>query len=738
MKKSVITTLLAAALIPALSALQILDVKYGASDKWVDITPGFLQTKVNDDLYLGWLDGIKLSGQDPLPGKAKQLAVHFKDNDGTEKTVVLNDRSFDGIAANTPVSENFKLGSAWLGDQRKYINVTAKMADIINSGREVTLDFATLGVEGKDDPAPGKKKLVVMFYSIDGKQFCRYWDEKSKFKGSMITGAYAPVPAAKDAKSPLHELMLDTAVWQWAIPMRGVISGENNLPPVAYLYIPPDTAKVRGIVVGQFNMLERPILEHPKFREYLQKLNYAAVWIGPSPFGSSFNFKDAKQAQSMSDLFVDLAETSGYPELTKAPLIGIGHSAMASFPYELAAWQPQRALAGISYDGSTPGVEWNHDWKGAAPFDADTLKTLKGIPFLVRDGAYSGGKTNRRNVVLDKNVPGLTFSLVSDPASGHFDINDDIIDYLGYFLSRADQARNRDDGKLAPVLPESGWYMDFWQPGQPYRHNPAPAKDYRGEVTRYGEEKNWVFDEENAKILAAYQKRYDGKKLALLGYVQAGDVLPDRKDHAQIHPKFIPEADGLSFKLKGTFIDNVTEGRAVGWSGKKIGEKIEHGDDVQNIRIVPICGPVVAIDGETMAVRFDRFGLTTSRRTGEIYMLAVYPGNDQYQRIVLQSVMNIPRSNDKGIYQKIDFPAITDQKAGTKSVKLNAKVNTGMPVEYYVEYGPAYLKGDELIFTPIPAGAKYPVEVSVVAYQYGRQGEFQSAAPVNRRFGLTK
>ncbi len=328
---------------------------------------------------------------------------------------------------------------------------------------------------------------------------------------------------------------------------------------MAYLYIPPKTANVRGIVVGQFNMLELPILEHPKFRETLQKLDFAAVWIAPSLFGADFNFKDAGKAAAVGKMFEDLAELSGCRELATAPLVGIGHSAMANFPWELAARKPERALAGISYDGT--------------------------------------------------------------------------------FASQA-------------------------------------------------------------------------------GTLNENDLK----------------------RLEGVFLDRVPQGRAERWSGKKAGEAIAHGSDAERIQIFPICGPVVRIDNETMAVRFNRFGFTSSRRTGEIYMIAVYPGDDTYRRIVQQSVMMIPHRNTKGVAQRIEFPEIPDQRVGTNSVTLQARANTGMPVAYYVEYGPAYLKDNELIFTEIPAGAKFPVEVSVVAYQYGNAGkpQLQSANPVTRRFRIVK
>ena len=65
------------------------------------------------------------------------------------------------------------------------------------------------------------------------------------------------------------------------------------------------------------------------------------------------------------------------------------------------------------------------------------------------------------------------------------------------------------------------------------------------------------------------------------------------------------------------FISTRGKGTATG------AEAIAHGSDAERILIFPICGPVVRIDNETMAVRFNRFGFTSSRRTGEIYMIAV-------------------------------------------------------------------------------------------------------------------
>ena len=49
---------------------------------------------------------------------------------------------------------------------------------------------------------------------------------------------------------------------------------------------------------------------------------------------------------------------------------------------------------------------------------------------------------------------------------------------------------------------------------------------------------------------------------------------------------------------------------------------------------------------------------------------------------------------------------------------------------------PAEIKGDKLVLTKIPPRAKFPVKVTVVAWQYGRSGEpqVQTAEAVEQSF----
>jgi hypothetical protein len=92
----------------------------------------------------------------------------------------------------------------------------------------------------------------------------------------------------------------------------------------------------------------------------------------------------------------------------------------------------------------------------------------------------------------------------------------------------------------------------------------------------------------------------------------------------------------------------------------------------------------------------------------------------------------------EGRAQTIDFPPIADQASGTDSLRLKAASDAGLPVGFFVREGPAEIVGDALKFTPVPPRAKYPIKVTVVAWQYGVPGKVRSAEPVTREFYLTR
>src|SRR5262249_36922906 len=77
--------------------------------------------------------------------------------------------------------------------------------------------------------------------------------------------------------------------WQWSVPVDSVVSPETNDHPRAFLWIPPTSQRVRAVVVGQHNMLEEGIFEHPILRRTLSNLGIAVVWVSPG-FDVTFDF----------------------------------------------------------------------------------------------------------------------------------------------------------------------------------------------------------------------------------------------------------------------------------------------------------------------------------------------------------------------------------------------------------------------------------------------------------------
>jgi hypothetical protein len=247
----------------------------------------------------------------------------------------------------------------------------------------------------------------------------------------------------------------------------------------------------------------------------------------------------------------------------------------------------------------------------------------------------------------------------------------------------------------------------------------------------------WFFDQELARVTEEYEAADRGLKPQLVGYMQDGKMVPQRDEHLQVDLKFEPEADGVTFKLSGAFYDAVPSGspRLPGWTGLPVGSPLGHAANTSAISIDRICGPFEKISPDTFAVRFQKETLLiTNARQYELVFAATHPGDAAHKPAVQQAHMFVPARNNAGTEQHITFPEIPNQKADTKSLKLNAISDANVPVYYYVREGPAEMNGDILKFTKIPPRAKFPVKVTVVSWQYGRSSEPQlkSAEPVTR------
>lgn len=567
----------------------------------------------------------------------------------------------------------------------------------------------------------------------------------------------------------LAPLAARAAEYQWSASVDEIVSAENNDHPRAFLWVPPECERIRAVVIGQHNMQEEPILEHPLFRREMAGLCFGEVWLTPAMGSNHFRF-DLGAGDTLNRLMATLATESGYPELARAPLVPIGHSAMASFGWDVAAWDPQRVLAVISSSGMWPYFKETGTGNSRSPDWGD--RNIDGVPGLVVKGEYevqgnmrSGWYAGVKGDSL-KQHPMTALTHVVEPGGGHFEVSDQRVALLALFLRKAAQYRlggvEAADGstKLVPIDPRrTGWLYEGWQldtvPGAPA----APVNAYRG----VRDDAFWAFDGEMAAAIEKLQARFRGQRTVLVGYRQRDGLVRPRPDHAMVHLKFEPLDDDLHFKLAGGFWDKVpgdgkpdpasgVEG-SNGWGAMlaeggrtvKAGETLSHPDAAEEgrMRLARICGPVVQTGPDTFAIRFYRMGITNTKRSNDVWLSLTWPGDGTYKQMVQQAELQFPLTNKEGQPQALSFPVIPDQRAdrALTPIRLGATSSAHVPVHYYVREGPAEVSDDGILsFTALPRHARFPIEVTVVAWQWGRSAEakLQSATPIERHFLITK
>jgi hypothetical protein len=534
---------------------------------------------------------------------------------------------------------------------------------------------------------------------------------------------------------------LAAAEYQWSALMSPATPNVGQSPR-AFLWIPPDCRRVRAVVVGQNNMIEEGILQHPLFRREMASLGIAEIFIAPpfDTFQSATN-NDAAQA-SFNAMLKSLAADSGYGELEFAPVVPLGHSAMASYPWNFAAWNPERTLAILSVHGDAPQTTLtgngrpNLDWGG---------RNIDGIPGVMVMGEYEWWEDRLAPAQKFRaQFPAAPVALLAEPGRGHFDFSDDLVGYLAQFIRAAAAARLPADQpapvpvKLKPVDPRAGWLVDRWRKNEPAHAAAAPFAKFKGEPG----EAFWAMNRTMARLTEKFNARQRGGQPQMLGLVQDGRVVPQTPGtHEQVRLKFEPLADGLTFKLTAVFLDAVAAGKnPATWTGLTNGAPLGHTTGGGPVKVSRITGPVEQLNADTFAVRFNRATVSSDRRAGDIWLLAEQPGDAQYKSAVQQALLKIPMQLKDGAEQHLTFPEIADVKRGTKSVALQATSDAGVPVCYYVREGPAEMDGNILKFTTLPPRAKFPVKVTVVAWQYGRATEpkLKSAEPVTREFMIRK
>ena len=329
---------------------------------------------------------------------------------------------------------------------------------------------------------------------------------------------------------------------------------------------------------------------------------------------------------------------------------------------------------------------------------------------------------------------------MAEPGEGHFFASDDLIHFLTMFIRKcAEQRLPATQGELKPIDPAKGWLVQRWFLREARVSAPGPVDRYPGD----GVDAFWAFDKEMAQATQNYHADQIGKLPQLIGFVEDGNVVPAGRTHAMVNLKFRPDEDGETFKLSARFLDTVTgmdenndgpgKNNHVRWTGLPAGSELGHASGGGPIQFHRIEGPIEQIGPDTFRLRLYR-GFTDHQL---IWICATHPGDEKYKSAVQQASMALPR-NDIGTEQTITFDEIPDQLRGSTSVKLSASSSAGLPVHFYVREGPAQVDGGTLKLLPLPPRSKFPVKVTVVAWQWGRSIEprVKTAALIERTFSI--
>jgi len=313
----------------------------------------------------------------------------------------------------------------------------------------------------------------------------------------------AVAPAARTADEPLwhHEI---------AFTRGPDAKGKDRPPGKAFLWLPPQGERVRGLIVAQMTLLEKRFTADPQIRQAAADEQLAIVFFNPG-FDALFDYVKNRSGEKLESLLAELAKQSRHPEIVHAPMLTVGHSTAGIFARNIAYWKPERIIGVIHIKSGNLHQHIYGD-----------NKSLAGVPWLSISGEFEehgpegglrpeyGRETqwimHGRDLLARRAAdPAHLMSMLVHPGGNHTSWDDNLSRYCVLFIRKAVAARvprEAGDGKSAvqclAVKPESGWLTDgdIKSP----RHKMAPYREYQGDQTRAF----WHFDSEIARATTVF------------------------------------------------------------------------------------------------------------------------------------------------------------------------------------------------------------------------------------------
>ena len=482
-----------------------------------------------------------------------------------------------------------------------------------------------------------------------------------------------------------------------------------------YLWVPENCKQLRGLLIMCTNVPEHMLVGHPAIRKVCEENNLGIIWSTPTFMNYRKSVtKDNKQLNMaleyktevnfLQQLLNGLAETSGYTEVATIPWLPMGESGHLLMVDALMENSPERCIAGIfiknnhlpPHNRQVPTLtafgsaqEWSQD-------KVDFRTNWSNI-----SGSYESVRNQRR---LNPNWP---FSYVIDGTSGHFDCSERLANYFAHYIDIISKARLSNDGSatLKPIDLNKGFSAEMPVPG----YENKPIKPYKSSDT-VSIPAPWYLDKASAE---------EAQAIAHINWKAASQLPGFLTDSGRIAPfvfngisKLTPSdmgEDGITFSVKCIMLDKLPDNfvNAGEHLPKALGEPT----------LEWVCGQYKPIGNNKFRISLDRSWPNTAN-----YIGVRQAGSDTIRAIFQPCGLTLPKNNT-GKPQKITFNTIPDVVVGTKSVTPLASSDAGLPVAYYVVAGPAIIKDGKVVFTKIPPKSKFPVSVTVAAWQWGKNTE---------------
>lgn len=292
----------------------------------------------------------------------------------------------------------------------------------------------------------------------------------------------------------------------------------------AYIRLPRANKEVKAVLYCHQNMTEEVLFRSASFCSRMDELGVAMAFIQRG----SQNWDVSQGCQERFERIMhDFADGTGHPEIASAPVIPFGHSAQATFPWNFAAWNPERTLCIISYHGDAPRT--NLCGYGRANLEWGRTRNIDKIPGLMVMGEYEWWEARLLPALAFQMMyPDSRISFLCDAGKGHFDLCPETQDYMAKFIEKA----------LADPRPEGGcrysrWFEDGTETSDPH-------------------EQFWYQDEEMVSLTRGRYEQVRSKKEQYISAKVNGKMLHyDSSKHIRLNVS----CQGDEFVVEPVFVD---------------------------------------------------------------------------------------------------------------------------------------------------------------------------------------